>query len=476
MNIEDAKELLRDENFLYFGHGIGRAEDSDEVVQSIFRQGLRTKDNSLYWTSVELGQGGAISWEKLKEILDTWKHMNSKKIILIRLPIEFVNFIGNESETAEQLHAFYVQNGIRGNGRKQNYVNTKFIVGCYNVDEQMIEINPNFEQELTEETLESLRKGLEEAKRMTEDRVSRIAGPISKFGTAEERAQIIPEDEESLDDDLNWNENFWDDLEDEPQQEESSKINEDELQQEESSKINDVTINLRGMDIKLNRSLMEGKVKLPNGVEIPAIQYIKEVVAPHIPSSGKFILKNGAEISTKQFIEEVVLDQIGKFEGDISALLENTTKIDNEQDLKGDSSKGHVKRPGMGISQAQAERLQRDQEAQTRSKEREKLAKQHNVQASQQGKIKKDSLRIGIRDTQIPTSEVQEKTNQIRDRYRRRLIWCIYRKDPTSLTPEEIVLAKQEEQWQAEQRVKQAKQRREQRQANQKNKGYGQSR
>lgn len=47
MNIEDAKELLRDERFLYFGHGTGRAGDSDEVVQSIFEQGLKATDNTL---------------------------------------------------------------------------------------------------------------------------------------------------------------------------------------------------------------------------------------------------------------------------------------------------------------------------------------------------------------------------------------------------------------------------------------------
>lgn len=466
MNIEDAKELLRDERFLYFGHGTGRAGDSDEVVQSIFRQGLRAKDNSLYWTSNELGQGGAISWEKLKEILDTWEHMDSKKIILIRLPIEFVNVIGNEPDAAEQLHAFYVQNGIRGNGREQNYVNTKFIIGCYNVDEQMIEINPNFEQELTEETLESLREGLEEAKRMTEDRLSRTGGPISKFGTAEQRAQIIPEDEESLDEDLNWNENFWDELEDEPQQEEPLKIN-------------NVTINLRGMDLKLNKSLVAGKVKLPNGVEISAIQYIQEVVAPHIPSSGKFVLKNGVEISTKQFIEEVLLDRIGEFGGDISALLESTTNTDKEQDLEGDSSKGHVKRPGMGMSQEQAERLQRDQEAQTRREEqdakaraeKEVLAKQHNEQSSQQGKIKIDSLRRGIRDAQIPTSEVQEKTKQMGNIYKNKALLIRYKSGSETLTHEEVVFAQQEEQRQAD-----IEKRRKQRLANQKNKGQGQSR
>ena len=67
----------------------------------------------------------------------------------------------------------------------------------------------------------------------------------------------------------------------------------------------------------LNPELMKRMVKLANGVEIPAMQYIQEVVAPHIPSNGKFILKsNNQEISAKQFIEEAVM-----FEGQTKSHL-----------------------------------------------------------------------------------------------------------------------------------------------------------
>ena len=70
----------------------------------------------------------------------------------------------------------------------------------------------------------------------------------------------------------------------------------------------------------LNPELMKRMVKLANGVEIPAKQYIQEVVAPHIPSNGKFILKNNnQEISAKQFIEETVMfEGQEKYNGDIN--------------------------------------------------------------------------------------------------------------------------------------------------------------
>lgn len=167
-------------------------------------------------TSNELGVGGELSWEELKGMLNNWKFMDSKKIILIRIPLEYVYALGDEI-LAEKLHAFYVQNGLRSNGRKQNYVNNKFIIGCYNAETKEIEINPNFEQELTEETKLLLKQGLEEAERKVEYRLSQPFGPITKVGTAEEKLQTIQDAEEISDDegDGNWNENFWDDLEEE---------------------------------------------------------------------------------------------------------------------------------------------------------------------------------------------------------------------------------------------------------------------
>jgi hypothetical protein len=97
-------------------------------------------------------------------------------------------------------------------------------------------------------------------------------------------------------------------------------------------KIGKKSIEMKTVDIVdiLNPNLMQRKVKLTNNVEISATQYIQEVVAPYIPRSGKFILKNGTEMPVKQYIEKFVLGEgQTKYNGDISALIEATTKANN---------------------------------------------------------------------------------------------------------------------------------------------------
>ena len=106
----------------------------------------------------------------------------------------------------------------------------------------------------------------------------------------------------------------------------------------ENTRSNNGTITVKGEQVNtidivntLNPELMKRKLKLPNGAEIPAAQYIQELVAPHIPSDGKFILRsNGLGISAKQFIEEAVMF-VGqeKYNGDIKALLEAMTTANN---------------------------------------------------------------------------------------------------------------------------------------------------
>lgn len=122
------------------------------------------------------------------------------------------------------------------------------------------------------------------------------------------------------------------------------------------------------MDIieKINPTLINKMVKLPNGTEIPARQYIQEVVTPHIPSNGKFTLKNGREISAKQYIEEFVMfEGQEKFNGDIIALLEETTKTD-------DGSRGQGLKQEIGVPKIKAE----EQATQPKVEAQDELKKQ----------------------------------------------------------------------------------------------------
>ena len=110
----------------------------------------------------------------------------------------------------------------------------------------------------------------------------------------------------------------------------SERENHKAEKQETDETKDETTINNVDIVKMINPDILKQKIKLPNGTKIPVKQYIQEVVAPHIPSSGKFILKsNGGEIPAKQFIEEVVM-YVGqeKYNGDINALLEDMTISD----------------------------------------------------------------------------------------------------------------------------------------------------
>lgn len=169
MNIEFYKKLLDEKGYLYLGHGTGRNGNNEEIVQSIFSNGLRTKDNSLYYTSIAMTLGE--NWETLKKYINNWPHLNSNKIILIKLPIEYFNPIGDMQDLGgEKYHAFYKQ-VLEDNGEIKNYLDPKFIVGCYDSNTQDFLINPNFEAELSNKTKNELNKKLQEAIEITNTRL-----------------------------------------------------------------------------------------------------------------------------------------------------------------------------------------------------------------------------------------------------------------------------------------------------------------
>ncbi len=142
----------------------------------------------------------------------------------------------------------------------------------------------------------------------------------------------------------------------------------------ENTRANAGTITLKGKQVNaidivdsLNPALVQKEVSLPNGVQISAKQYIQEVVAPHIPSSGKFILKsNDREISATQFIEEAVMFAGQEnYNGDINALLDALTvanggTVEVKEPKK--TLRGQALKQEMGISPAQAQKMQEEQE------------------------------------------------------------------------------------------------------------------
>lgn len=214
---------------------------------------------------------------------------------------------------------------------------------------------------------------------------------------------------------------------------------------EEMTVANNGIINIDGNDIKaidivdsLNPELMKRMIKLTNGVEIPAKQYIQEVVAPHIPSNGKFILKsNNQEISAKQFIEEAVMfEGQEKYDGDINALLGAMTVANNGtvsiDMVSKDGHKLELKQE-QGLSQAQFERKQEEKEIEERAEQK------IEIQGKLKGNETKNYLKRQVISRKIDESEKKQQEVDIAEKQRKRLLFEKSRKG-VELSQEEMII------------------------------------
>ena len=173
-NIDEFKNLLTQKGYGYFAHGTGRMGNSTSVVYSIFETGLRCSHDSLYYTSVFLNTGGEESFEPLKEAMDHWQHLDSKKIVLVRLPIPYMNMKYDQTDSfGENYFAFYKQVS-NGGSELKNYVDRRFVIGCYDADTKEFEVNPYFEEVFTKETKQELSEKLKQAKELTAKRLTRM--------------------------------------------------------------------------------------------------------------------------------------------------------------------------------------------------------------------------------------------------------------------------------------------------------------
>ncbi len=167
VSIKDISYLFNDSKYLLLGHGTGRSLDGDDVILSIFTNGLRTKDGSLYYTTTGLDTSNI---DDLINRLKSWPHLNSKKIILMRLPIEYINIKGESADLGgERFGAFTY--------KKENdtyYLDPKFIIGCFDVDSSLVTLNDKFEEELTRDSIETLKSGYKRCLQKTKERHEKL--------------------------------------------------------------------------------------------------------------------------------------------------------------------------------------------------------------------------------------------------------------------------------------------------------------
>lgn len=169
VTLEQLAPILSESGYMCVGHGTGRSGNSDEIVDAIFKKGLRTKDNSLYFTSIVLSTPTPElikqyeemgipkpTLESLRQQLNNWQHQDSKKIIIARIPTEYVNTMGDRSDLDGEMFGAFMNEEHQENGKSTYYLDTRFIVGCFDVDTQTVRLNKAFERTLSQRTIKQL--------------------------------------------------------------------------------------------------------------------------------------------------------------------------------------------------------------------------------------------------------------------------------------------------------------------------------
>ena len=184
--LEALAPLLSESGYLCLGHGTGRLGGYDNVVDSIFEDGLRTKDNSLYLTTIGLSTPTPEIKEQAKDLglseptidslkitFNNWPHQNSKQIIIARIPIKYINMMGDTGALDGERYGAFMRTRTSETGKVTNYLDPKFILGCFDVEKQMVRLNPHFEKQLSPETIAALSSKHIEMLEKTKDRVKR---------------------------------------------------------------------------------------------------------------------------------------------------------------------------------------------------------------------------------------------------------------------------------------------------------------
>src|SRR5574344_1401516 len=170
-NIQVLESILKDDKFSVLGHGTGRKGAGADVVKFIFENGLRTKYNSLYYTTIGLD---IPSTEVLKNKLNNWEHCDSKNIILMRVPIEYINMLGESSDLDCERFGAFMQEHVDETGKIVYYLDSKFIIGNYNAETELIQLNPSFEKELTFDSKSLLTINYKKTLERTKERLRRF--------------------------------------------------------------------------------------------------------------------------------------------------------------------------------------------------------------------------------------------------------------------------------------------------------------
>lgn len=293
MELKDIKKEFANQANQYYAHGIGAYDEN--IIKSIFENGLRCSHNELYWTVLEFGKGSDTLFEENEELLDNWEHKGSKHIMIASLPEVFHLLDVKGTPLFQKRHAAFY-NTISPEEASQLgispglYLKPEFIRGMYDANKKDFIENDRYYENLPEQ----------EQKRVLDEIKQQYIETIEKSGwTLEEYAQIL----EDIDMEF-------------------------PLTQEEISN--------RGQEVEQQIDMVE----LPNGVKVPRKQYEEEYTVEEV-RTDMVELPNGIKIPRKQYEQEY-------------ATGENRTDVQEQSDFEINEF-GEIIRPTRAKSQEQGQ-------------------------------------------------------------------------------------------------------------------------
>ena len=148
MNLEDLKKILNNNENGYYGHGTNGDKD---VIDSIFKNGLRCSHGSMYFTTCVFGRPEDID-ESIYEKLNNWPHLEADKVVIVSLPIKYNILESPGMKTYHQgSYAFCYDVEGDENLAPGKYVMPEFVVGCYNAQTKEFERNSRYYELLPQE-------------------------------------------------------------------------------------------------------------------------------------------------------------------------------------------------------------------------------------------------------------------------------------------------------------------------------------
>lgn len=145
MSDMEIRNKFRNNSNCYYGHGIGAYDE--EKIKSIFDNGLRCSHKQLYYTTIALGLGSENLFDEKSDLLNNWKHKNSRQIIIASVPLKYNILEIPKTGLGDKAQAAYYYE-IPNGEEKGLYLKPEFILGMYDADKQEFVSNDKYYENL----------------------------------------------------------------------------------------------------------------------------------------------------------------------------------------------------------------------------------------------------------------------------------------------------------------------------------------